>query len=363
VYFSQPKSIQRQRKEESEVGDLNDREELNRSFESAKTLHRVPGTVEWVEDQFKDEEKKLLKEFLNKQIYEKKAREQEEKFKKLKEDQDEDERIFREQNEIRRRADLEKEARTPWMRDKDYHSVFHHNVVLSTPKKKSLEHSNIYDDYEETVNNALSEKIWNKTKKKYFNWYPYDTRVGELQRLLELKFQNSQTELKRKFYENIREVKNEIDTKQYNLAKHLQELKNFAQREREEKERLQLEVGRLKKKEHDLKEREELMNSLLRNDMSYKTPPLPKLYNHASDIKIKVDTSGYHTRPINIVDNSKNYYSSNSAVPYYETNDFTMNDPNFSLDEEAEIGDETDRVRKLQNDRLEILQDLSKRKF
>ena len=203
------------------------------------------------------------------------------------------------------------------------------------------------------------------------DWYPYDSRVGELHRLLELRFQNSQTELKRKFYDNLREVKNEIDTKQYNMSKHLQELKNLAQREREEKEQLRVEVERLKKKESDLKEREELMNSLLRNDMKYKTPPLPKVYSHASDFKAYIDPSGYNTKPYNIVNNNyyvsdyKNnnfnpsytdYHTRNTTIPYFETNEFTMANPDIGLDNEVDIGDETDRIRKLQNDRLGMIE-------
>lgn len=220
------------------------------------------------------------------------------------------------------------------------------------------EHSNIFSDYDETINYALNDN--QKTRKRdlyyYIDWYPYDSRVGELHKLLEFKFQNSQTELKRKFFENIREVKNEIDTKQFNMAKHLQELKNMAQHEREEKERLRIEVERLKKKESDLKEREELMNSLLRNDMKYKTPPLPKIYSYTSDIKAVVDTSGYGSRPISIINNTSNYYSKNTAIPYFETNDYSMNNPEMFIDDDLELGEDTDRVLKLQKDRVDIIE-------
>ena len=304
---------------------------------------------------YKEEEKNVLKEFLVRQMQEKKEREIDEKLRKQQEDAEEDARVRREQAEIQRRADLEREARMPWKQNKnDYHSVFHNNIVILTPRQhKSKDNSNIFDDYDETIKYALDDRQWTKKRNssKYVDWYPYDVRIGELQRLLELKFQNSQTELKRKFYENIREVKNEIDTKQFNMAKHLRELKNLAQKEREEKERLQMEVDRLTRKERDLKEREELMNSLLRNEMKYKTPPLPKIYSHASDVKAYVDTSGYNTRPINIISSTNNYYSRNTAVPYFENTDFSMADPTSMLDNEVEVGEETDRVRKLQNDR------------
>jgi len=262
--------------------------------------------------------------------------------------------------EIHRRSNLDYEAKMPWKRGKNQHKVFHGNVVLSTPKgKQKQEYSNIFNDYDEVVKNALDERHWQRSKNKYVDWYPYDTRIGELQRLLELKFQNSQTELKRKFYDNIRAVKSEIDTKQHNLAKHLREVKNMAQKEREEKERLQMEVNRLLRKEHDLKEREELMNSLLRNDMKFKTPPLPKIYNQIKDIKPRIDTSGYHTRPINIVASTNNYYSRHNAIPHFDSSEFTMNDPN-NLDGEVDVGEETDRVRKLQNDRLDMIENIEK---
>ena len=112
------------------------------------------------------------------------------------------------------------------------------------------------------------------------------------------------------------------------------------------------------------------MNSLLRNDMKYKTPPLPKVRSHVSDFKTYVDPSGYNTKPLNIVNNNyyvndyknnnfnpnfKDYYTRNTAIPYFETNEFTMANPDMSLDNELEIGDETDRIRRLQKDRLGMI--------
>lgn len=119
------------------------------------------------------------------------------------------------------------------------------NVIIRAPKDTGRIKKD--DLYLGPAENALDDEYWQRKRgtKKYWNHYPYDVRVGELQRLLELKFQNSQTELKRKFYENMREIKNEIDSKQINMAKHLRELKNTAQKEREEKDKLQMEVDRL----------------------------------------------------------------------------------------------------------------------
>lgn len=137
------------------------------------------------------------------------------------------------------------------------------------------------------------------------------------------------------------------------MAKHLREIKDMAQKEREEKEMLQMEVARLTRKEKDLKEREELLNSLLRNDMQYKTPPLAKISSqYSKNFKAHVDTSGYNTRPVNIINSTSNYYSRKQAVPYFENSDFSMlNDSSLPYDEEAEVGGETSRLRKLQNDR------------
>ena len=307
----------------------------------------------------------------------------EEKLRLEREELEIEAKVRREQEEIRRREELEREVYHPWRyRNRDGINIFRdtsirddlgNTVKVPLHLRKREEHSNLFSDYDETINYALSDN--QKTRKRdlyhYLDWYPYDSRVGELHRLLELRFQNSQTELKRKFYDNLREVKSEIDTKQFNMAKHLQELKNVAQREREEKEQLRVEVERLKKKEHDLKEREELMNSLLRNDMKYKTPPLPKVRSHASDLKVFVDPNGYNTKPLNIVNNNyyvsdyksnnfnpsfTDYYTRNTAIPYFETNEFTMVNPDISLDNEIEIGDETDRIRKLQNDRLGMIE-------
>ncbi len=105
--------------------------------------------------------------------------------------------------------------------------------------------------------NSFVKDYWQQKResKDIHDHYPKDIRVWELQKLLELKFQNSQTELKRKFYENMREIKSEIDSKQVNMAKHLRELKNTAQKGREEKEQLQFEVDRLKREKQNIKER------------------------------------------------------------------------------------------------------------
>ena len=146
---------------------------------------------------------------------------------------------------------MEKEFLTEWYKrrnDRDYNNLFMNNLVMKTPKSKERVKANIYDDYDETVRYALDHN--QKTRKKFYpipDFYATDSKVGDLKRLLEYKFENSQTELKRKFYDAIRDVKTEIDTKQFNMSKHLKELKNIAQREREEKEHLKMEVDRLTK--------------------------------------------------------------------------------------------------------------------
>lgn len=194
-----------------------------------------------------------------------KVREEEEKLQKVREDAEEDARILREQDEIERRKLLENDARNGYRRrdrfaefqnhPKDHNESLLNNIIIKAPKDKGkLLFLDMLLGYTE---NAFDDELWRKNRdtKKYYDWYPQDVRVGELQRLLELKFQNSQTELKRKFYENIREVKNEIDVKQMNMARHLRELKNEAQKEREEKEKLQLEVDRLTNEKVNLRER------------------------------------------------------------------------------------------------------------
>ena len=84
--------------------------------------------------------------------------------------------------------------------------------------------------------------------------------------------------------------------------------------------------------------------------MKYKTPPLPKVYHHLPNINTYVDPDGYNnTRPINIVNSTNNYYNRNAAVPYFENVSYNITHPDDSLDKEYGMGDETSRIRRLQN--------------
>ncbi|CAI2359007.1 unnamed protein product [Moneuplotes crassus] len=365
---------------ETDYSALNNSKELavNSSFESAATISKPregePGHIETpqnfdVSAKYKQEEKALLNQFLQKQMYEKKIKDEEERIRKLKEEADEDSRIMREQDEISRKQFLENDARHAFRRQKNLP-----NYEDTLPRSKKVGFlSNVI--VKEPKANAFDDEYWQakRNSKKYFDHFPQDVRVGELQRLLELKFQNSQTELKRVFHENMREIKLEIDSKQTNMAKHLRDLKNIAQREREEKDKLQLEVERLNREKINLAEREEIVNSILRNDMTYKTPPLPKIKSAAEDIRIDFDTKGYNTHPINVT-NTTSYISRNTAVPYYENIDTSMlENSNHGLDDVLDFEGETDiisagdakdtsisRIRTLQKDRLTLIGDIEK---
>jgi hypothetical protein len=148
-------------------------------------------------------------------------------------------------------------------------------------------------------------------------------------------------------------MKHEIDTKQYNMAKHLREIKNMAQQEREENVILEMEVTRLGRKDKKIKDRKELLSSLLDNGMMHKTPPLAKITSgYSTKLQSKVDAIGYDTIPVNFINRPSSYYPSKQAVPYRGNSDFLdLNDRSISFDEEDHIGVETSRLRKLQNDR------------
>lgn len=202
------------------------------------------------EKKFKAEEQSLLHQFLQKQIDEKRQREIEEKARKEREDAEDEARIKREQDEIIRQRYIENDQWRAFkaknkLNDfddnlgKKHQDSFMDNIVIKAPKE------------------SKGDEYWqaNKAVKSNFDHFPQDLKVGELQRILELKFLNSQTELKRVFHENMREIKHEIDSKQVNMAKHLRELKDLAQREREEKDKLQYEVDKLNREKVNLAER------------------------------------------------------------------------------------------------------------
>ena len=78
--------------------------------------------------------------------------------------------------------------------------------------------------------------------------------------------------------------------------------------------------------------------------MKYKTPALPKVESHASEMKFDIDTKGYHTRPINIV-NATGYVSRNAAVPYFENIDTSMIENNkYGLEDVLDFEGETDII-------------------
>lgn len=115
-----------------------------------------------------------------------KQREDDDKFQKMKEEHEEEMRINREQNELRRKEQLEYDARHGFLLDNsnDYRSVFHNNVVLKTPKDKTRSkhgNFNLYDDYDETIKYALDDYQWERIKNKsnYKDWYPHDVRIGK----------------------------------------------------------------------------------------------------------------------------------------------------------------------------------------
>ena len=78
--------------------------------------------------------------------------------------------------------------------------------------------------------------------------------------------------------------------------------------------------------------------------MKYKTPPLPKLKSQTSEMKINIDTKGYNTHPVNVI-NSTSYISRNTAVPYYENIDTSMlENGNYGLDDIPDLDGETDII-------------------
>ncbi len=63
-----------------------------------------------------------------------------------------------------------------------------------------------------------------------------------------------------------------------------------------------------------------------------------------NDIKINIDTKGYNTRPINVVNNT-GYISRNTAIPYFENSDTSMlENGNYGLDDVLDIDGETDII-------------------
>ncbi len=78
--------------------------------------------------------------------------------------------------------------------------------------------------------------------------------------------------------------------------------------------------------------------------MTYKTPALPKVKSKAEDIRVKFDSKGYNTHPVNIT-NATSYISRNTAVPYYENIDTSMaENTNYGLDDIPDFEGDTDII-------------------
>ena len=102
------------------------------------------------------------------QMEDKKQREIDEKLRLEREEQEIELKVRREQDEIRRRQELENELYYPWRyRHREGINVFRDkllreqlaNTVKVPIDKRATAKANIFDDYDETINYALSDNL------------------------------------------------------------------------------------------------------------------------------------------------------------------------------------------------------------
>jgi hypothetical protein len=119
-------------------------------------------------------------------------------------------------------------------------------------------------------------------------------------------------------------------------------------------------VRKLQLEKQAFEDRQKLQDSLMRNSMSFKTPALPKINSHISTskpIKPIIDTFDYKSDYPGYVklNFSKSDESRKDPIPYYENNDFTKSDPYLGINDDVDIGDETERYNQLQKERLKTI--------